>query len=277
MSSNFHATPRCPQVLQGSARQFTPIKAAGLPTCLLGPPVVKLPLLLLHSTDTFLRCCTLGQTCSGHPPCGFRGTKERPIVTTRMWKNVFSNELFIIEIFIKTTPPSLRVKIFNSWRQTQPWYWVPGVRPLHEVNMRNRHSAEGLGAQFQVYSRMTFHDDFAMLQQYLQLLAFQGNSICFNKEQLWGRSHSFCPLKPLVKEYPSPRAVAFELPGFIQKKYTFYCCQFGVHNFGHTFNIRFWFCYDIKEHKNTHTFLWGQGHWSVIHYARAHIFGWWSA
>ena len=45
---------------------------------------------------------------------------------------------------------------------------------LHEVNMRNRHSAEGLGAQFQVYSRMTFHDDFAMLQQYLQLLTFQG-------------------------------------------------------------------------------------------------------
>ena len=35
--------------------------------------------------------------------------------------------------------------------------------------MRNRHSAEGLGAQFQVYSRKTFHDDFAMLQQYLQL------------------------------------------------------------------------------------------------------------
>ena len=29
--------------------------------------------------------------------------------------------------------------------------------------------------------------------------------------------------------------------------------------------------------KNTHTFPWGQGHWSVIHYARAHIFGWWSA
>ena len=113
-------------------------------------------------------------TWPGHPPCGFRGTEERPIVTTRMWKNVFSNELFIIEIFIKTTPPSLRVKIFNSWRQTQPWYWVPGVRPLHEVNMRNRHSAEGLGAQFQVYSRMTFHDDFAMLQQYLQLLTFQG-------------------------------------------------------------------------------------------------------
>ena len=55
---------------------------------------------------------------------------------------------------------------------------------LHEVDMRNRHSAEGLGAQFQVYSRMTFHDDFAMLQQYLQLLTFQGNSICFNKEQL---------------------------------------------------------------------------------------------
>ena len=76
--------------------------------------------------------------------------------------------------------------------------------------MRNRHSAEGLGAQFQVYSRMTFHDDFAMLQQYLQLLTFQGSSICFNKEQLWGRSHSFCPLEPLVKEYPSPRAFDFE-------------------------------------------------------------------
>ena len=86
--------------------------------------------------------------------------------------------------------------------------------------MRNRHSAEGLGAQFQVYSRMTFHDDFAMLQQYLRLLTFQGNSICFNKEQLWRRSHSFCPLKPLVKEYPSPRALDFKAPGLIQKKST---------------------------------------------------------
>ena len=57
--------PRCPTGALGSARQFTPIKAAGLPTCLLGPPVVKLPLLLLHSTDTFLRCCNLGQTRPG--------------------------------------------------------------------------------------------------------------------------------------------------------------------------------------------------------------------
>ena len=190
---------RCPQVALGSARQFTPIKAAGLPTCLLGPPVVKLPLLLLHSTDTFLRCCTLGQTWSGHPTRGFRGIKERPIVTTRMWKkNAFSNELFIIEIFIKTTPPSLRVKIFNSWRQTQPWYWVPGVRPLHEVNMRNRHSAEGLGAQFQVYSRMTFHDDFAMLLQYLQLLTFQGKQgTALGKESQLLSTKSFSKGVPL--------------------------------------------------------------------------------
>ena len=35
-----------------------------------------------------------------------------------------------------------------------------------------------------------------------------------------GRSQSFCPLKPLVKEYPSPRALDFKAPGLIQKKST---------------------------------------------------------
>ena len=34
----------------------------------------------------------------------------------------------------------------------------------------------------------------------------------------WGRSHSFCPLEPYVKENPSPRALDFEAPGLIKKK-----------------------------------------------------------
>ena len=94
------AAPSCPQVPLGSARQFTPIKAAGLPTCLLGPPVVKLPLLLLHSTDTFLRCCTLGHpgadlVWSWSSTMWLQRRHRKTILTTRMWNKTHFRMSFL--------------------------------------------------------------------------------------------------------------------------------------------------------------------------------------
>ena len=96
MSSNFHATPRCPQVPQGALRvratihpnkggwpPHLPPGAAGRKTASAAVALDwHIPALLLHPG------ADLGW--AGHPPCGFRGTEERPNWQPECEKNAFS-------------------------------------------------------------------------------------------------------------------------------------------------------------------------------------------